>query len=109
VQHHGEESPQAIQSVAIHLLTLHGAITRKTDGMWIKQRALRTRGVFHKLKPPALGCALTIRHLFPIEGTDAAVTRVVTRSDYAYSVYDAWIAVHRTTVESWYERYVLGG
>jgi hypothetical protein len=46
---------------------------------------------------------LTIRHLFPGEGTDA----VATRSDYAYSVYQAWIALHRTTVESWYERYVV--
>jgi hypothetical protein len=71
--------------------------------MWIKHRALRTRGVFHKLEPPSPGCALTIRHLFPSEGTDA----VVTRSDYAYSVYDAWMALHRTTVESWYERHVV--
>jgi hypothetical protein len=102
VQHHGDDSPQAIQSVAVHLLTLHGAITRKADGMWVKRRALRTRGVFHKLEPPPLGNALTIRHLFPGEGT-AAVAR---RSDYAYSVYRAWIALHRTTVESWYERYV---
>jgi Family of unknown function (DUF5946) len=103
VQHHGDDSPQAIQSVAVHLLTLHGAMTRKADGIWIKRRALRTRGVFHKLEPPSLGCALTIRHLFPSEGTDA----VVTRSDYAYSVYHAWMALHRTTVESWYERYVV--
>lgn len=103
VQHHGDDSPQAIQSVAIHLLTLHGAITRRTDGMWIRRRALRTRGVFHKLAPPPRGRSLTIRHLFPSEGTDA----VVARSDYAGSVYDGWMALHRTTVESWYERYVV--
>jgi Family of unknown function (DUF5946) len=104
VQHHGDDSPQAIQSVAIHLLTLHGAITRKADGMWTKRRALRTRGVFHKLEPPPLGRALTIRHLFPGEGTDV----VVTRGDYACSVYDAWMALHRVTVERWYERHVAG-
>jgi len=104
VQHHGDNSAQAIQSVAIHLLTLHGAVTRKADGIWVKNRALRTRGVFHKLEPPPLGCALTIRHLFPSEGTDL----VVTPADYAYSVYDAWIALHRTTVKGWYERYVVG-
>lgn len=103
VQHHGEDSPQAIQSVAIHLLTLHGAITRRADGVWVKRRALHTRGVFHKLEPPPLGCALTIRHLYPIEGTGTAVRT----SDYAYSVYNAWIGLHRTTVESWYERYVV--
>lgn len=71
--------------------------------MWIKRRALRTRGVFHKLEPPPRGCALTTRHLFPSEGTDA----LVTPSDYVRSVYDAWIAIHRTTVESWYERHVV--
>ena len=103
VQHHGDESPQAIQSVALHLLTLHGVITRRTDAMWIRRRAVRTRGVFHKLEPPPLGCSLTIRHLFPSEGTDA----LVTRCDYAYSVYDAWMALHRTTVESWYECHVI--
>ena len=35
-----------------------------TTGLGIG-RALRKRGVFHKLSPPALGSALTIRHLFP--------------------------------------------
>ena len=103
VQHHGEDSSQAIQSVAIHLLTLHGAITRRADGVWVKRRATRTRGVFHKLEPPPLGCALTIRHLYPIEDTDT----VVTPSDYACSVYNAWIGLHRTTVESWYELHVV--
>lgn len=102
VQHHGDASPQAIQSVAIHLLTLHGAVTRGADGNWVKRRALRTRGVFRKLEPPPLGCALTIRHLFPSEGTDA----VASRAEYAHSVYSAWIGLHRLTVESWYERYV---
>jgi hypothetical protein len=29
-----------------------------------------------------------------------------TRTDYAHSVYDVWIALHRTTVESWYERHM---
>jgi hypothetical protein len=104
VQHHGDDSPQAIQSVAIHLLTLHGAFTRGADGMWIRRRALRTRGVYHKLEPPPLGCALTVRHLFPSEETHA----VATGGDYAYSVYHAWMALHRTTVESWYERHVVG-
>jgi len=72
-------------------------------GSWVKRRALRTRGVFHKLEPPPLGCALTMRHLYPIEEADT----VVTRSDYAYSVYNAWMGLHRTTVESWYERHVV--
>jgi hypothetical protein len=104
VQHHGEDSPQAIQSVAVHLLNMHGIISGKTTHPgWPIGRALRTRGVFHKLKPPSLGSALTIRHLFPGGG----VVTPVTRSQYVASVYEAWMALHRSTVEQWYERYVV--
>ena len=101
VQHHGEDSPHAIQSVAGHLLNMHGIITgQTTTPRWALGRALRIRGVFHKLEPPPLGSALTIRHLFP------GAAMQVTRSDYVWSVYNTWIALHRSTVERWYERYV---
>ena len=104
VQHHGEDSPQAIQSVAVHLLNLYGIISGKTTRpRWPIGRAIRTRGVFHKLDPPALGSALTIRHLFPGGG----VVSLVTRSQYVVSVYEAWMVLHRSTVEQWYERYVV--
>lgn len=104
VQHHGEDLPQAIQSVAVHLLNLHGIISGKTTQPgWPINRALRTRGVFHKLNPPVPGSALTIRHLFPGGG----VVMPVTRSQYVASVYEAWMALHRATVEQWYERYVV--
>ena len=84
VQHHGDESPQAIQSVALHLLNVHGIITSHTTRPgWALGRALRTRGVFPKLTPPALGSALTIRHLFPGGG----VAIPVTRTQYVLSVY----------------------
>jgi hypothetical protein len=66
VQHHGGNSPQAVQSVAVHLLDLHGIISGKTTRPgWAIERALRLRGVFRKLSPPTLGSALTFRHLFP--------------------------------------------
>jgi hypothetical protein len=104
VQHHGDESPQAIQSVAVHLLNIHGIITGKTTRPgWAINRALRKRGVFHKLSPPPLGSTLTIRHLFPGGG----VLVPITRGQYALSVYGAWMSLHRPTVEQWYERYVL--
>jgi len=104
VQHHGDESPQAIQSVAVHLLNLHGIIAGKTTRpAWPIARALRTRGVFHKLNPPTLGSALTIRHLFPGGG----VVVPVTRTQYVLSVYEAWMSLHRCTIEQWYERYVV--
>lgn len=104
VQHHGDDSPQAIQSVALHFLNMYGFISGKTTRpRWPIERALRQRGVFHKLKPPALGSALTIRHLFPGGG----VVTPVTRSQYVISVYEAWMALHSDTVEEWYEAYVI--
>ena len=104
VQHHGEDSSQAIQSVALHFLNLYGIISGNTNNhKWPIERALRSRGVFHKLKPPALGIALTIRHLFPGGG----VVTPVTRSQYVISVYETWMALHRSTVEEWYEKYVI--
>jgi len=104
VQHHGDESPQAIQSVAVHLLNIHGIIAGKTTRPgWALGRAVRKRGVFRKLSPPALGSALTIRHLFPGGG----VLVPVTRTQYVLSVYAAWMSLHRSTVEEWYELYVV--
>lgn len=104
VQHHGDQSPQAIQSVAVHLLNIHGIVSgRTTRAGWAIGRALRVRGVFHKLTPPALGSALTIRHLFLGGGVAAPATR----TQYVLSVYGAWMSLHRSTVEQWYERYVV--
>src|SRR5262245_49395378 len=104
VQHHGEDSPQAIQSVAGHLLNIHGMVSGQTTKHgWALGRALRQRGVFHKLEPPPLGGALTIRHLFPGGG----VRTPVTRTQFVLSVYEAWMSLHRVTVERWYERFVV--
>lgn len=104
VQHHGDDSPQAIQSVALHLLNVHGVISGKTTRPgWALGRAIRHKGVFHKLTPPTLGGALTIRHLFPGRG----VAVPATRTQYVVSVYEAWMSLHAATVEQWYERYVV--
>jgi hypothetical protein len=94
----------AIQSVAVHLLDQHGIISgRTTRPGWAIERALRVRGVFHKLDPPPLGSALTFRHLFPGGGVGTPVTK----SQYVVSVYEAWMALHRSIVQQWYERYVV--
>jgi hypothetical protein len=104
VQHHGGDSPQAIQSVAVHLLNVHGVISGQTTRPgWAIDRALRQKGVYHKLMPPPLGSALTIRHLF----SGGGVRTPVTRTQYVLSVYEAWMSLHRHTVEQWYDRYVI--
>jgi hypothetical protein len=103
VQHHGEDSPQAVQSVALHLLNVHSIVSGQTTRpRWAIDRAIRHKGVFRKLTPPPLGSALTIRHFFPGGG----VLTPATRTQYVLSVYEAWMALYRPTVEQWYDRYV---
>ncbi|MEM7125538.1 MAG: DUF5946 family protein [Chloroflexota bacterium] len=61
VQHHGTPSPQAIQSVAIHALTLYGVLSQGVDPsqtIWIRSRLLRDMQIpkherFEWLTPPA--------------------------------------------------------
>jgi hypothetical protein len=100
-QHHGVPSPQAIQSVAIHLVTLHGVIALGVgveQALWIRQRGLRRRGVFEWLTPPAQ-TAFTLRHLFSAPG--------ISPSDYVASVHAAWHEAHGARIEEWFRRFVL--
>lgn len=104
-QHHGDHSPQAVQSVAVHLLTLHAVLRRgagASAAAWARGRAVRRRGVFHPLPPPPLGAALSIRDLYP-----AAKGSPFTRAQYAASVFEAWERLHAATIHAWFERYVL--
>ena len=83
---------------------MHGVISGQTTRPgWALSRAVRQKGVFHKLEPPPLGSALTIRHCFPGGG----VITPVTRTQYVLSVYEVWMSRHRATVDEWYERHVI--
>ncbi len=105
-QHHGEPSPQAIQSVAVHLLVLHGVFrvgVAPTQALWLRRRALRQRGVFHWLTPPPPGTALSLRHLFPGGG----VAAVYSVAEYVASVHAAWEAAHGEQLATWYSAYIV--
>ena len=105
-QHHGVPSPQAVQSVAVHLLALHGVLQRgqpAARAMWVRQRAVRTRGVFAWLAPPPALTAVSIRHLFAGGG----VTRPLAPAAYVAAVHAAWQAAHGATIAGWYDRWVL--
>lgn len=105
-QHHGVPSPQAIQSVAVHLLVLHGVLSRRQSpsrALWIRQRALRQRGVFHWLTPPADTRAISFRHIFPSGSAPAC-----TAADYVASVYESWAHLHRAQLDAWYDASVEG-
>lgn len=107
-QHHGTPSPQATQSVAVHLLALYGVCRRRMSveqALWIRRRAVRRRGVFRWLEPPPSGVAFTLRHLFPGGG----VERPLSESTYVISVLESWERAHGDNLGDWYDRFVLSG
>lgn len=113
-QHPGTPSPQAIQSVAVHLLTLHGVFAGGVGverALWLRLEALHERsgsrrGRFSWLEPPdftgSLNVAGIVREPTP-EARAAAVAR------YVESVYRAWADAYGATVAAWYETFVGGG
>jgi hypothetical protein len=112
VQHPGAPSPQAIQSVAVHLLTLYGVLERGVapeNALWIRQRAVRgdapaRHSRFVWLTPPAFEGVPTVAEI-AAEPTPAVRTALVDR--YARAVWDAWARRYRETIAGWYERVVL--
>lgn len=105
-QHPGTPSAQAIQSVGVHVLTLHGVIERgvaSVNAMWIRRRPLRWKGIFRWLEPPDLHRTLTIADV----ALAAPMQRAVVAAAFAGSVYDAWAGSHHDLIVEWYDRYVL--
>jgi hypothetical protein len=105
-QHPGVPSPQSIQSVGLHLLTLHGVIERgvaSEHALWIRRRPLRWKGVFRWLEPPDLRHTMTVADVALASPAD----RVMALATYSGSVYDAWAAPYRDVIASWYDRYVF--
>jgi hypothetical protein len=97
LQHHGDGSPQAVQSVAVHALTLHGILVRgmaASQALWIRRRALRRKGVFHKLDPPPLGLAPSLRDASNLDA-------------YVRTVSEVWHREHGETFSEWFDRYVV--
>jgi len=104
-QHHGTPSPQSIQSVAVHLLVLHGVFSRELpadSALWIRRQATRRKGVYSWLTPPPVDAALSLRHCFPGQGVDHPAEI----PGYVVSVYEAWRSLHREQLETWYRAHV---
>jgi hypothetical protein len=104
-QHHGVPSPQAIQSVAVHLLVLHGVFARAMEpegALWIRRQAVRRKGVYAWLPPPPPKAAYALRHCFPATGGH----RVRSIATYVRSVYEAWRAPHQQQLDAWYDAFI---
>jgi hypothetical protein len=111
-QHYGVPSPQAIQSVAVHLITLYGILEQGqpiAQAIWLRTRPLRdgktpkhTR--FHWLTPPDFTGTLTV---VDIVHAPTAEQRALVVQSYVESVWSIWARAARATVAQWYERFVL--
>lgn len=106
-QHPGVPSPQAVQSVAVHLLALHGVFAHGVGverALRIRYAALDERGGrrherFRWLAPPDLAGPHTVAAIVR-EPTPSARAAAVAR--YVEHVYRAWAAEYGPVIEGWY-------
>lgn len=110
-QHHGVPSPQAINSVAVHLLTLHAVLTQQLDvsqALWVRRRALENKATgkherFHWLTPPDFAGCVTV---LDIANAPTPEGRAETAVSYIHQVYERWAKEHSPTLTQWYQQYV---
>jgi hypothetical protein len=100
VQHPGKPSPQSIQSVCLHLVSLHLVLERAVDhstATGILQRLAGKKDMFTWLDPPDSLGDLTVNNVL------AAASAIEHREavlDWANSVWRAWVA-HHAIVREW--------
>lgn len=112
-QHPGRPSPQAIQSVIVHTLVLHGVFAHQIaakQAQWIRLRALGDNGPakinrYKWLDPPDFSGALTV---VDVAAAADPTARSTVAADYVAEVWRRWFAKHGDTLENWFERFVLG-
>ncbi|MCB0197293.1 MAG: hypothetical protein KDJ65_35425 [Anaerolineae bacterium] len=110
-QHPGQPSPQAIQSVAVHLITLYGVLIKGVavdNAVWLRQQALHPgktgkKDRFEWLSPPNLFETITVADIVK-QTTPSARTEQA--AHYVMSVWDAWSKPHEAVIAGWYEKYV---
>jgi len=108
----GFPSPQAIQSVAVHLLTLYGVLVKgmaPDQALWLRLRSLRDgkqpkHSRFHWLTLPSFIDSLKV---IDIVQASNPVERMVLLQRYVELVWSIWAQAHQVTVAQWYERFVL--
>ncbi len=112
VQHPGVSSPQAIQSVAVHLLALHGVLkagVSPANALWVRQQAIGKTGSSRRnsyvwLSPPSFVGALTVVDIVQ-EATPSARAQMADR--YVRDVWQRWQAMYGSIVAGWYETFIL--
>ena len=98
-QHPGTPNPQAIQSVAVHLVNCYGYLVRRRPvGM---PQLAGHKGTFKWLEPPSFAGARTVLDM-PVTGSVDEIT--VAARAWIESVWAAWFAQH-AQIEAWYAQY----
>lgn len=103
VQHPGRPSAQSVQSVAVHLISLHLVLERSID----PRRATALLGVFADedrfewLSPPVAPHRLNVLH--PLAATSAAAHADAVH-EWAHAAWEAW-SPHHGTVRAWAARH----
>jgi hypothetical protein len=111
-QHPGTPSDQAIQSVAVHLLVLHGVFARgvaPSSALWVRRRGLREkvkskRGRYRWLDPPSFEGSPNVSYI--AAGPDP-VSRAERAREYVEDVWSVWEAEHARTLSDWYEAFIV--
>jgi hypothetical protein len=94
VQHPGTPNPQAIQSVALHLLSMRRYLV---EGLPIVPlRVVGTKGAFVWLTPPATLGERTVADM-PLEGTVDVLRGAARR--WVESAWEAWSPFHRQVAD----------
>lgn len=100
VQHAGDASSQAVQSLGMHLISLHLSLERGIEAARIPRelgRAVADPSEFHWLEPPTVGNWLTILDVSGARDLRDHTSRV---QRWAQSVWEAW-SQHHETVRRW--------
>ncbi|MFI4971928.1 MAG: DUF5946 family protein [Hyphomicrobiales bacterium] len=103
VQHPGTPNPQAIQSVAGHLMSLHAQLERglpSASAPALLQRATQPKAQYHWLEPPSFEGRRTIGHMLANTGDPGRAAR-----EWASDAWQAW-AAHHAQVRVWYDRLI---
>jgi hypothetical protein len=104
VQHPGQPSPQSIQSVALHLISLcllfeHGATPQEATAAIGAGTKTKSRYVW--LSPPASLGTLTVAYVQPATEAQAHAESV---RRWASAAWSAW-STHHATVRSWLPKF----
>ncbi len=98
-QHPGTSGPQAIQSVAVHLLNFHAYFERHRAVT--VPRLIGHKGAFHWLQPPSFALTRTVLDM-PVSASGSAMTDAARA--WAESVWAAW-SPHHDQIARWYATY----